>query len=84
MLSTEKTVITEMKDINSNAWFVRWYDELKNRNTHLYHHHLENDITTPEASSAIKSIKLGKAPGPDGIHNEFTVLRIAEPNWYIG
>ena len=46
-------------------------DELKNRNTHSDHHHLENDITTPEVSSAIKSLKLDKAPGPDGIHNEF-------------
>ena len=46
-------------------------DKLKNRNTHLDHHHLENDITTPEVSSAIKSLKLGKATGPDGIYNEF-------------
>ena len=46
-------------------------DELKYRNTHSNHHHLENDITTPEVSSAIKLLKLGKASGPDGIHNEF-------------
>ena len=43
----------------------------KNRNTRSDHHHLENDNTTPEVSSAIKSLKLGKAPGPDSIHNEF-------------
>ena len=45
--------------------------ELKNKNTHSDHHHLENDITTPEVSFANKSLKLGKAPGLDGIHNEF-------------
>ena len=43
----------------------------EDRNTHSDHHHLENDITTPEVSSGIKSLKLGKAPGPDGIRNEF-------------
>ena len=46
-------------------------DELKNRNTHPDHHHLENDITTSEVSSAIESLKIGKTPGLDGIHNEF-------------
>ena len=46
-------------------------DELKNRNTYSDHQHLENDITTPEVSSAIQSLKLGKASGPDGIHDEF-------------
>ena len=43
----------------------------KNRNTHSDHQHLENGITTPKVSSAIKSLKLGKAPGPEGIQNEF-------------
>ena len=46
-------------------------DELKNRNIHLDHHYLENDITTPEVSSAIKSPKLGKAPCPYSNHKEF-------------
>ena len=43
----------------------------QNRNTHSDHLHLKNDITTPELSSAIKSLKLDKAPGPYGVHNEF-------------
>ena len=46
-------------------------EELKNRNTHSDHQNLKNDITTPEVSSAIKSLKLGKAPGPNDIQNEF-------------
>ena len=57
-------------------------DELKNRNNHSDYHHLENDITTPEVSSAIESLKLGKAPGP--MASAMNLLRIAEPNWYIG
>ena len=58
---------------NANRKFtkaiLKKLDELKNRNTHSDHHHLENDITTPEVLFA-RSLRLGK-PGPDGIHNEF-------------
>ena len=60
---------------NANRKFtkaiIKESDESKNRNTHSDHQHLENGITTPEVSSAIKSLKLGKAPGPEGIQNEF-------------
>ena len=60
---------------NANRKFMKAIlkesDKLKNRYTHSDHKHLENDITTPEVSSAINSLKLGKGPGPDGIHNEF-------------
>ena len=74
-LQVAKQLQDNRKYPNANRKFTKAIlkesNELKNRNTHSDHHHLENDITTPEVSSATKSLKLSKAPGPDGIHIEF-------------
>ena len=46
---------------------------LSNRPTSLEHAHLNEDFRTEELTAALSSLKLGKAPGPDGVHNEFLV-----------
>ena len=46
---------------------------LRSRNILTEHEHLNMDFSVPEVHSAIRRLKLGKAPGPDGIHNEFFV-----------
>ena len=35
--------------------------------------HLQTPFTLCELNNALNSLKSGKAPGPDGIHNEFLV-----------
>ena len=44
---------------------------LRSTDTLPEHEHLNRNFTIEEMLAAIKIIKQGKAPGPDGIHNEF-------------
>ena len=44
---------------------------ISNRLTSPEHAHLNEDFSTEELTLALSSLKLGKAPGPDGVHNEF-------------
>ena len=46
---------------------------LRSHNTLPEYEHLNMDFSVQEVHSAIRKLKLGKAPGPDGIHNEFLV-----------
>ena len=52
---------------------VRESSNLRSRNALPEHEHLNMDFSVQEVHSAIRQLKLGKAPGPDGIHNEFLV-----------
>ena len=44
---------------------------LRSRHITPEHEHLDFDFTIEELRAAIKLLKQGNAPGPDGIHNEF-------------
>ena len=55
---------------------------LRSRNTLPEHEHLNMNFSVQEVHSAIRRLKLGKAPGPDGIHNEFLMQSgIAMMSW---
>ena len=50
---------------------LRESSTLRSRNTLPDHEHLNMDLSVQKVHSASSRLKLGKAPGPDGIHNEF-------------
>jgi len=48
------------------------------------HPHLKEPFTFPELTNALKLIKTRKAPGPDGIHNEFLLHSgIKIQKWFL-
>ena len=73
--STSKTTerqwkIPQCKQKQFTKAILKKSDELKNKNNHSDHQNLENNITTPEVTSAINSLKLGQTARLDGIHKD--------------